>query len=202
MPRHYLAWLALTLTSCDCGPTTTFDPELDGSLLIGEGFVLGPEDAAADAGSDLGSEDLGAGMELGTPDLAGPDLASPDLGDPCAPELLTVFEAANALAMADALDGRSLRLTGTASVGPVLCTDMPCEGGGICCNRCRADLFLGGFQLAPSECTGTSTVGCQGSPCDPLVCSPPLIIDLPAGVDGRVEAGPPRRFQIFRVAPP
>ncbi|MEO1230595.1 MAG: hypothetical protein AAFZ18_16985 [Myxococcota bacterium] len=179
---------------------------MDGSLLIGEGFVLPPEDASTGGGDDLGgdvgmSEDLG-GTDLAPPDASALDLGPMDVGDPCAPEGLPVLTAESAFAMAADLDGQRVRLTGTTTVGAVICTDMPCPGGGICCNSCRADLFLGGFRVAPSECTGTSTVGCRGSPCDPLVCVPPLLVDLPAAVDGRIEAGPPARLELFQVAPP
>lgn len=177
------------------------DP-IDGSLLIGEGSF------PIDLGEDVSVLDLGEPVEAGRdatepPDLAAPDLGPPpDAGDPCAPEGLTVVPAAMVRASTSMLDGMQLRMTGTASVGAVVCSNEPCADGTQCCNRCRADLLVEGIRITGSECTVTSTVGCVGTPCTPLVCSPPLVVDLPAAFDGRVRDGRPPRFELFRRASP
>lgn len=188
-------------TACECGDDPSGGPR-DVSILFGEGpldFDDGGVSTDALDPFDQGAPDQ-ALLDEGPSDVAGLDAAR-DAGDPCVLEPVERLSAEAALRRASALAGQVVRVDGIPSAEVAECSAEPCPDGGACCRRCRASLFIDGLLLlAESECTGTSTVGCVGTPCDPLVCAPPAF-GAPGGYIGRLQSGEEPRLELFRVAP-
>lgn len=140
-------------------PPTTFP---DGNVIEVDAGLW--PDARVDAGSmDATSTDAGTGM----------DASLPDAQDPCLNvTITTTVTASSARTRIDELDGQLVLLTGTATTGPVSCTDLACPPEDPCCNECQANVSVDGIAIVSSECI--SSVGCTGTECR-LVCVPPVL---------------------------
>ena len=192
------AW-ALVLAACggNDGPS---GPGGDASILVGQGaFDLGST-SERDGGSE--PPEVGGpnpGPDAGIPEVGGPD--GGDGGSPCEQRPEVELSEAEAEMRVNELAGRLVRVLGVVEADPPECASAPCPGGDVCCNRCRAALRVGGWlRLAPSPCTGTSTIGCAGGACDPLVCTPPAF-GSESSYDGWLRAGSDPRLEVIRVLP-
>lgn len=181
--RHSLL-VGLVVAGCECGEDPPPDDVFDGNVIVGDGPVAkdGGRDSAVDADLLDGATDSGT-PDGGTADAA-LDAGPQDGGTICDEMPVATLSATAAAAELDTYEGMVVAVTGTATQGETICTEMACPPDSPCCNTCTATVSIQGvLPLRDSACF-TPGPGCSGTECG-QVCRPP-IIGLPQRFVGRL----------------
>lgn len=188
-----LALLALAgltgAASCDEAEPPS-DDTFDGNVVVGDGAPrdLGHPDAEAGVGDgDVPDRAL---IDVGFSDAEPTDrdpMIGRDGGDPCAAPATQTLSATAAFAAVDRLAGAVIEVTGTATVGPLICTRRGCSMAMPCCNTCQGPVLIDGvLEVLGNACFRNP--GCNGDEC--RVACLPQTLGISQHFRGQLQRGP------------